>query len=193
MKIKEKKFNKNSFIGGWYLDHNLCDELIDYYHYNEKYAHQGVIGTNREVNNNTKESIDLNVGARNADNVIGIYQFNLQKCLQQYLKKYKYANETERFTINEDYQFQKYPVGGGFKIWHYENTGKDHHVFRHLVFMTYLNDVEDGGTEFYYQGIKTKAEKGLTLIWPAQWTHTHRGVVSTTKEKMIITGWYSFY
>ena len=191
--LKEKKLDKNSFIGGWYLNNNLCDELIDYYYYNEKYARQGVIGTNKEVNNNTKESMDLSVGARNADNVIGVYQFNLQKCLQQYLTKYEYANETKRFTIDENYQFQKYPINGGFKKWHFENTGRDHHALRHLVFMTYLNDVEDGGTEFYYQGIKTKAEKGLTLIWPAQWTHTHRGIISTTKEKMIITGWYSFY
>jgi len=34
--------------------------------------------------------------------------------------------------------------------------------------------------------------KGLTLIWPADWTHHHRGVVSPTQEKYIITGWFSF-
>ena len=36
--------------------------------------------------------------------------------------------------------------------------------------MTYLNDVKDGGTEFFYQKLKTPAKKGLTLIWP--WSHT---------------------
>ena len=31
--------------------------------------------------------------------------------------------------------------------------------------MTYLNDIKDGGeTEFYYQKLKVKPEKGLTLI-----------------------------
>ena len=58
--------------------------------------------------------------------------------------------------------------------------------------MTYLNDVPDGGTEFLYQNIKTKAQKGLTLIWPAHFTHTHRGIVSKTQPKYIITGWWSF-
>ena len=58
--------------------------------------------------------------------------------------------------------------------------------------MTYLNDVKDGGTEFLYQNLKTKAEKGLTLIWPSAWTHTHKGIISPTKEKYIITGWYAF-
>jgi hypothetical protein len=58
--------------------------------------------------------------------------------------------------------------------------------------MTYLNDVDDGGTEFYYQKTIIKAEKGLTLIWPADWTYTHKGQISNTKEKTIITGWISY-
>ena len=59
--------------------------------------------------------------------------------------------------------------------------------------MTYLNDVTDGGeTEFYHQQLKIKAERGKTLIWPVDWTYTHRGVVSNTQEKYIITGWYDF-
>ena len=43
-----------------------------------------------------------------------------------------------------------------------------------------------------YQKLKTPAKKGLTIIWPAEWTHTHRGIVSNTKEKIIVTGWYNF-
>ena len=58
--------------------------------------------------------------------------------------------------------------------------------------MTYLNDVDDGGTEFLYQKITIPAKKGLTIVWPTQWTHTHRGQISHTKEKRIITGWYNF-
>jgi len=59
--------------------------------------------------------------------------------------------------------------------------------------MTYLNDVTDeGGTEFFHQKLKVSPEKGLTLIWPVDWTHLHRGVPSPTQEKYIITGWFSF-
>ena len=64
------------------------------------------------------------------------------------------------------------------------------YVSRHLVFMTYLNDVKDDGqTEFYYQRLKIKPEKGLTLIWPADWTFTHRGIASNSEDKYIVTGW----
>jgi prolyl 4-hydroxylase len=59
--------------------------------------------------------------------------------------------------------------------------------------MTYLNGVDDeGGTDFYYQRLRMRAKKGATLIWPVDWTHMHRGVVSPTQEKYIVTGWFSF-
>ena len=75
-----------------------------------------------------------------------------------------------------------------------ENDGNGKCNDRHLVFMTYLNDVENGGTEFYYYpDLNIQARKGLTLIWPAGWTHTHKGVISNVEEKTIVTGWYSFY
>ena len=46
--------------------------------------------------------------------------------------------------------------------------------------------------EFYYQKIKCPAKNGLTLIWPADWTHTHRGVISKKEEKYIATGWITY-
>jgi hypothetical protein len=56
----------------------------------------------------------------------------------------------------------------------------------------YLNNVKKAGTEFKYQGIKTECKKGLTLIWPSAFTHTHRGIINKKNEKYIITGWYSY-
>ena len=34
-----------------------------------------------------------------------------------------------------------------------------------------------------------KAKKGLTLLWPAEWTHIHKGNVLKSGLKYIITGW----
>ena len=53
--------------------------------------------------------------------------------------------------------------------------------------MTYLNDVPDGGTHFKYQDLTTPAEKGLTiLIWPTDFSHTHKGQITLTKANMKI-------
>ena len=65
-----------------------------------------------------------------------------------------------------------------------------HRVF---AWMTYLNDVNDGGTtDFTHYDIKVNPEVGKTLIWPAEWTHAHRGAVLKDKSKYIITGWIHF-
>lgn len=59
--------------------------------------------------------------------------------------------------------------------------------------MTYLNDVTDeGGTQFLHQNVTVQPRKGLTVVWPADWTFFHRGIPSPTQEKRIITGWFNF-
>lgn len=190
MMLKEESFDLSSFIGGWYMDTMLCDEIINYYESNKDNAVQGTIGM-AGVDKNIKDSFDLRCRP-NAHPLIKEYQKELQKCLDLYLQKYESANNVNHFAVYENVAIQKYEKNGGFKKWHCENQGFTRNVNRHLVFMTYLNDVKNGGTEFKYQKIKTEAIKGLTLIWPAAWTHTHRGVISTEEEKYIITGWFSF-
>ena len=65
-----------------------------------------------------------------------------------------------------------------------------HRVF---AFMTYLNNVNEGGTtDFLYYDLKVRPETGKTLIWPAEWTHAHTGSVVEGGEKYIITGWMHF-
>ena len=95
------------------------------------------------------------------------------------------------YNITNGYNIQYYKPKAGFKQWHSERSLPKNSK-RLLVFMTYLNDVEDGGTEFKYQNITSPAKKGLTLLWPVDWTHTHRGQISKTNEKYIVTGWLSF-
>jgi hypothetical protein len=111
----------------------------------------------------------------------------------KYIEKYPDANKVKKFGVFENINIQQYQPNQGFYPWHCENTGeKSLARDRHLVFMTYLNTVEDGGTEFKFQNLTIPAKKGLTLIWPATWTHMHRGVISKTSVKTIITGWFSF-
>jgi hypothetical protein len=59
--------------------------------------------------------------------------------------------------------------------------------------MTYLNNVTDGGeTEWYHQDLKIQPQKGLTVIWPADWCFVHRGNITPTQDKYIITGWFNY-
>lgn len=181
-----------SLIGGYTIPENICDEVVNFYKKsNDKKPGEQYVDGNITVNKDFKESTEVNVSIHQTSELKNYFNI-LSVCLDRYLKKYYYSNEVESFSIVENVNIQHYPKNGGFKKWHFENAGNPKSIFRHLVFMTYLNDVNDGGTEFLYQGLKTPAKKGLTVIWPATWTHTHKGEISKTKEKYIITGWYSF-
>ena len=62
-------------------------------------------------------------------------------------------------------------------------------------YMLYLNDLdgEGGETEFLYQKMRVKPEENLMLVWPASYTHAHRGnpVLGET-HKYIVTGWFYY-
>ena len=85
---------------------------------------------------------------------------------------------------------QKTPAGGGYHVWHDELGQSVQHSDRVLVWMMYLNnDFEGGETEFLYQKKRVQPEPGTIVIWPAQWTHQHKGNMVLEGYKYIVTGW----
>ena len=173
-------------------DLSICDELVDY-HKNSSLKHPGTnLGV---VNTSIKASTDVEINNNNInDDLIQRYFKELTIVCHKYIEKYEYSNYYGAWDISENFNIQHYKPSEGYYAWHTERVNHTHPINnRHLVFMTYLNDVDDGGeTEFYYQKLKIKAEKGKTVIFPADWTYTHRGITSPTQDKYIITGWYSF-
>lgn len=190
MKFREHEINSfNNFIMGWYAeDTSFCDELIDIHQKDEEQLnYTGVYGSGK-VNKEIKDSVDCGFKPSMMD--VLLYGNVLKSCLDLYNERYPHS-ACSGYSVQEGFAVQYYPPGGGYKVWHCERESSDMmNVTRHLTFMTYLNNVTDeGGTEFYYQGVKIRPDKGLTLIWPADWMFTHRGVVSPTQEKYIVTGW----
>jgi len=185
--MKEFDLYKSSLIGGWFIDEKVCDLLLDFKNKNlDKFEDGKLIGG---YDPNVKKSKDFYVGINDFIYPFDLYREELNKCIHMYRKKYEFVDGNNYFGICENYNFQYYKPGEGFKNIHFENTFRKNDFTRILVFMTYLNDVEDGGTHFPYQDLITPCKKGLTLVWPAGFTHPHKGQISNTKEKFIITGW----
>jgi len=192
--MKEHKFPDNSFIGGWYIDPKICDDLINFFNNKKEHHTLGLTEGAKKPDKKTKESIDFSINPEYFVETFPSYWSEFKKCLNLYYKKYSFSNiAVTKFGLTENVKIQYYKKNWGYKIWHMEKDGYSSTLNRHLVFMTYLNDVDDGGTEFFYQKITSPAKKGLTLIWPTAWTHTHRGQISKTKEKYILTSWLNFY
>jgi hypothetical protein len=94
-------------------------------------------------------------------------------------------------------QIQKYNKGiGNYSYWHSETFPQlpnNESLHRMLLYIVYLNDVEEGGeTEFYYQDLKVKPKRGSLVIAPCYFTHTHRGNIPISNDKYIMTSWLSF-
>lgn len=92
---------------------------------------------------------------------------------------------------------QKYNRGvGGYHHWHSEIYPRESNcetLHRVLLFMFFLNTVDEGGeTEFYYQNRSISPQAGSMVIAPAGFTHTHKGQVPVSHDKYIVTSWILF-
>ena len=192
MILKEHSINKlNNFISGWYINNDLlCDNLINYFETNPN-KFKGKIGSKGEVKKSEKDSTDLYIIDFQVP-VIKEYLTHLYFVIKEYQKQYIYSNIGQSSWSLKPFNIQRYLPNEGFHAWHTERNNVGNSL-RHLTFMTYLNNVNDNGeTEFFYQKLKIKPEKGLTLIWGTDWTFTHRGVPSKTETKYITTGHYHY-
>jgi len=96
--------------------------------------------------------------------------------------------------VPDSMKVQKYSHtrSGGYYAFHSEQDGRTNSdLRRHLTYTMYLNDVPEGEgeTEFLYQGFRYQPKKGDLVIFPAFFTHTHRGNPVYTTDKYIATGW----
>ena len=194
-----KKININSqqthFIGCWNLENNdLCNEIINLFENNKNLQQQGVTDTGK--NTKIKKTIVIAVHPNDLKKpkfeILKQYINELHKCFLDYQNQWPFLKTMLKTADIPAFNIQKYSRGDHFSLVHSERTGLG---FLHRIFawMTYLNNVDDGGTtNFEYYGIKIKPEIGKTLIWPAEWTHAHTGSVLKSGTKYIITGWIHF-
>jgi prolyl 4-hydroxylase len=190
--VEKYKLNKNNnFIDGYYLSNlSICNDLIKLF----KNSNNKILGkTNNGVDKKIKDSLDLQLTLADIPQhrSLQLYFEQLLNCVNLYKKKYKFCDTiVTKWGTENRFNIQKYTPSQGYHAWHCEKSGTESSK-RHLVFMTYLNDVKEGGeTEWYYQKLKIKPEKGLTFIWSADWTFTHKGHTTINEDKYIITGWF---
>lgn len=118
----------------------------------------------------------------------------LQACYDEYTEKYSILKVSGGISATT-MKMQCTGPGGGYHVWHGEQ-GSGAHANRVVVYMVYLNSFEDGDggeTEFLYQRTRVRPEENLMLLWPASYTHAHRGnPVLVDKYKYIVTGWFYY-
>ena len=195
-KIELASGTKNpNFIGSWTIEPILiCDDLISYFELNILKQKSGKSGSG--LNLEVKDSVDMTSNPKDiilpGNEAFKRYFDQLFECYKNYVEEWTFLNKlSEKLEIGS-FNIQRYKAGQHFKELPTERLSLDslHRIF---AFMTYLNDVREGGsTYFSHYDLEIQPRKGLTLIWPAEWTHAHRGNILKEGSKHIITGWITF-
>ncbi|MBA59057.1 MAG: 2OG-Fe(II) oxygenase [Gammaproteobacteria bacterium] len=186
-----------NFIGSWIMNPlSICDELIAYFESNQNKQKRG--STANGENLDAKNSVDIKISPKDlklsGNEVFEKYFHNLFSCYQDYVADWPFLTTFAGNLEVGGFNLQRYKRGQHFQNVHTERSSLStlHRIF---VWMTYLNDVdqEEGGSTFFsHYDLTIQPRKGLTLIWPAEWTHAHRGNVLRADSKYIITGWMHF-
>jgi hypothetical protein len=204
---KITKFEFDDFIGVWknFVPRPLCDEVIEYFDdimdrdgayippYENKTAYsigEDTIERSEDYYGDalSRKDYTLLLNYSNRDLTTKINSC-LKSCILHYIEQFPQLKHTS--LISTDVKMQKTPPGGGYHLWHYENALMSF-AMREVTWMIYLNDMPegDGETEFLYQKRRIRPTAGTVVMWPAGYTHTHKGSTVFTQDKYILTGWY---
>jgi hypothetical protein len=193
MKYDIKQDSFEDFIGIFETDYDT-QPLIDFFE--EQLASNVVLPRNSNVVEDKQMTL-TNVSSllENETNItfrtemmggfLKDYVDIVQTCYAMYAETYKILHDFELQALNV--AVQKTEPGQGYHRWHCEQAKHSHRV---AACMMYLNDDFDGGeTEFLYQNKRIVPKRGQFLIWPATYTHAHRGNPPLSGKKYITTSW----
>lgn len=179
------------------FDENLIDETIDRF---DKAESQGMTLQRNEYTGNKYPSMkDTSMFISHAD--AGIVPNLTEVCdtingaiLDEWLRIYPVLqSQNYRDIYVSNCKLQKTYPGGGYHNWHSEHCNQLGSNNTLLAWMIYLNDVKEGGeTEFLYQQKRLKPQRNRFVLWPAGFTHLHRGNPPLEGEKYVITGWINW-
>jgi predicted 2-oxoglutarate/Fe(II)-dependent dioxygenase YbiX len=188
--ITEVKENTFIFEKHNALPAELCDDMIKRFEAQTDEQYQGRIGQTASQDNSIKKTTDLVVSGKehwkDVDN-------NLFRSMGIAIKEFREAYPYFKGPFKDmGYGIQRYNPGE-FYHWHIDGGSHDFSQ-RQLVALWYLNDVPGPGgeTEFLYQDVKIKPEKGKLVLFPPFWTHEHRAVTLNEGVKYIATTWIVF-
>jgi hypothetical protein len=172
------------------LSQKECEILINYFEKSNEVQY-GLIADGSYYPDR-KKCLQIKLDLNDSSPSSNIVREKLSLYLNQYRKKYSLELEnTQHWNFFPYAAFQKYDgKEDGFKTWHCEHGDGESDSKRIMAWMFYLNDAKCG-TEFY-NSPTIKAKRGRCVIWPAFWTHVHKGVTPNIGLKYIVTGWISY-
>tara|TARA_R110000803_G_scaffold45271_1_gene95429 strand:- start:190 stop:867 length:678 start_codon:yes stop_codon:yes gene_type:complete len=183
----EVKFNQHIGIFPEAIPTSICNKCIDLFESEDSKKHQ--------YDRQDKRGYYQPFEAQDTFFFLTDVNVSLQQKLSTFFWKELYPIYAKKYTLFNlpiyltGYKIQKTLPSQGYHKWHCENLGLDVSK-RLMVYTLYLNDVKEGGeTEFLHQSFRLPPKTGTFSMFPAGYTHFHRGNPPLKGVKYIITGW----
>tara|TARA_B100001939_G_scaffold85116_1_gene72730 strand:- start:2431 stop:3024 length:594 start_codon:yes stop_codon:yes gene_type:complete len=183
------------------VNKNLCSAILNYFNF---MVEKGYFRSSLTENPNPHDRRDMCAHfpqahhAMHLDNVMPEHLVPLE-WVQEYMDNidqlahhYSLEHNIQQPLHCPGFKGHQVTKGKGYYNFHYEADCKMV-ADRVLTFMTYLEKPDEGGeTEFLFQSKRISPEVGTTVMWPAYFTHPHRGNPVLSGRKTYLTGWYFF-
>ena len=191
-KIIRSRMKLDQFVGIFpnAINNNLCSDLLKWFNLVSENGltmssmeESSLPGTNRtdEVLLIPSELTDPCFPKK----LTGPLWYNIAECYNIY---HNYYN-IDRLLSSYSFKAHKVLPTGGYHIWHHEHWFGD--PYRVLAWHLNLEIPKKGGeTEFLFQSIRVEPQVGQLMIWPAGFTHKHRGNPPLEGQKIYLTGWF---
>ena len=173
---------------------DMCKEIIDFFEDNKDLQFRGrtSFGGTVIIEPKVKDSKDMTLSFIDETVPSIIIARILKAKTSIYIDTYRSTDVVAAFSVEMGYNLQRYNQGQGYHLLHCENSARG--MERVLAWTLYLNTVTEGGGTYYPEYDRTiDAVEGRLCIFPALWTHAHKGIVSNTETKYIATGWYIYH
>jgi hypothetical protein len=194
------EINDFIYINDDALPEEKCNEIVDYVTKNKKNNFEKIVA--REEQDPTW---DRNSGKKQwhqDDFFFHVHQnmgfpknhiMNFQNTTHNGLEEYHIKYPTMPRGLRNPYiKYHIVHQGGGYHVWHQEWSPSGHH---HVILVWHLSltsHENEGELEFLNYGRRISPKAGRLTIWPAYFTHMHRGNPIRTKDtfKHYVTGWW---
>ena len=195
-----------NFIGVWsFENHKFCDDIIEFFEHNPTmHSDVGFVDYKDEKRKvkYEKKFVDAkqtiirreNLEEESFSPILEYLNNNLKKCYQDYISRWTTLARQD-IGLSSDMAIVRFKKSQKeYNEYSYRRKSGEN-LIDTLNFRTFLNTPIDGGEiNFYYYGLSFKPVKGLTLIYPTDWTHANisENLPDKKQDSYMITGSLGF-
>ena len=148
MKLQLAQWPREFYWLWIFKDKEMCDEIVNFFEANPSDQGAGCIGGGVDE---SQKTTDIPIKPKQLEQekykIFNTYINNVVNCFNDYKEQWPFLNTIKGMEIGT-FNLQKYSPGGHFSAVHTERACSH---YAQAKFMTYLNDVEEGGeTSFHY-------------------------------------------